>query len=118
MSEITKLCRKLRNNMTEAETLLWEEIRNCKTGCKFRRQHPLNYWHNGVSGFFITDFICLEKKLIVEVDGEIHNKQKEMDFAREFILRSLGYKVIRFRNEDVLESVGNVVKRIIRSLKD
>jgi len=67
MSEITKLARDLRNNQTYAEKLLWSEIKNRKLGFKFRRQHPLSCSCNGESHFFISDFACLEKKIIIDL---------------------------------------------------
>jgi len=118
MSEITKLCRELRKNMTESEKALWESLRNNKLGYKFRRQHPLVFQTEGVSNFFITDFVCIEKKLIIEVDGKIHEKQMEQDKNREFILTVLGFRVIRFSNEKVCNEISDVIKEIIENLRD
>ncbi len=85
----------MRSEPTEAESNLWEMLRGNKTGYKFRRQHQIDK--------FIPDFVCLEKKLIVEVDGENHSsdEQIELDKARTNILEELGYRIIRFSNEDV-----------------
>jgi len=86
----------LKKNPTRAETALWKELQNKKTGFKFRRQHVLSD--------FIVDFICLRQKLIVEVDGEIHLKQLEQDIIRTQKLIVKGYRVIRFTNEQVLNN--------------
>src|SRR5690606_35738014 len=73
-TEMKSRSKELRNNQTEAEAALWQHIRNNQLDFKFRRQQ--------VIGYNIADFVCLEKKLIIEVDGEIHNQQKEYDAAR------------------------------------
>ena len=79
-----------RQNPTAEESILWEELRNSKLGHKVRRQHAI--------GVFIADFVCLDKKLVIEVDGGYHNssEQQEADKARTEYLSVLGYKVIRF----------------------
>jgi leucyl-tRNA synthetase len=95
-----------RKNATEAEEKLWQEIRNRKLDYKFRRQHPIDN--------YIADFICLEQKLIIEVDGGYHTQTKEYDDARTFVLNELGYSVIRFTNEEVL----NDIKTVLSNIKD
>ena len=112
MSEITKLARDLRNNQTYAEKLLWSEIKNRKLGFKFRRQHPLSCSCNGESHFFISDFACLEKKIIIEIDGKVHNNQQERDTVREFIINELNFKVIRFTNDTVFQNMKYVIETI------
>ena len=84
-----------RHNMTLAEKILWEELRNNKTGHKFRKQHPI--------GDHIADFLCIEKKLVIEVDGGYHNtlEQQQDDAARSLEIEKMGYSVIRFTNEEV-----------------
>jgi len=114
LSEITKITRKLRNNQTEAEKELWRCLRYAKSGVKFRRQFPLIYLKDNKKSFFVADFICLEKKLIIEVDGKIHEKQKESDDARDLILKNLGYSVIRIKNEDIFCNLNLVLKTINR----
>ena len=86
-----------RKNQTESEQLLWERVRDSKLGFKIRRQHAIDQ--------FIADFVCLEKKLIIEVDGEIHDYQKEYDEGRTYILEELDYRVIRFSNQSVKEKM-------------
>ena len=96
-----------RQHMTAAEKTLWSLLRRTFYGFKFRRQHPIND--------FIADFICLEKRLIIEVDGAYHcePQQQEDDQIRTDILSDMGYKVLRFTNDKVLSSphtVLNVIK--------
>ena len=95
--------RELRQNMTEAEQMLWKQLRNRKfMGLKFLRQHPIIYQViNNQPRYFIADFMCYEKNLVIEVDGLIHEFQKEEDEHRENILESLGLNVLRIRNEEV-----------------
>lgn len=96
-------------NPTHAEIMLWKYLKNKQTGYQFRRQH--------VIGKYIADFVCLPKKLIVEVDGKIHLKQKEDDAIRTADLNSLGFRVIRFKNEDVFLHVAKVVANIKMELE-
>lgn len=87
----------LRLNTTDAESLLWQMLRNRRIGgLKFRRQHAISN--------FIADFYCHEASLIIELDGGVHNSnnQRERDTDRTFELEKLGLKVIRFRNDDVI----------------
>ena len=94
----------MRKNPTAAEEKLWETLRNRKLESKFRRQYPV--------GQFIADFICIEEKLIIEVDGEIHDHQKEYDDGRTYMLEDIGYKVIRFSNNIVLKAIDEVIEKI------
>ena len=99
--------RELRRASTEAEKLLWQELRNKKLGgLKFRRQHPLDK--------FIADFYCNEKKLVIELDGDVHDKKinKEYDEARTIMFSELGVTVLRFRNEEVINDIESVLKQI------
>ena len=96
-----------RRHMTDAEKVLWNILRQSKCSFKFRRQHPIYD--------YIADFICLEKRLIIEVDGAYHcePQQQEDDQIRTDILSDMGYKVLRFTNDKVLSSphtVLNVIK--------
>ena len=102
-----KKARKLRQEMTPAEKMLWQCLRNRKfKGLKFRRQHPIDR--------YIVDFICMEKRLVVEADGEIHHEpeQKEYDRERTAELEGYGLKVIRFTNEEILTDIFKVLKKI------
>jgi len=96
--------RENRKNSTEAENLLWQAVRNHQLGYKIRRQHYIDR--------FIVDFVCISKKLVVEVDGEIHLSQREYDKSRTYELEQFGFKVIRFKNEDVLNNFDSVLSKI------
>jgi DNA ligase-associated DEXH box helicase len=98
--------KQMRHEPTLAEGALWQQLRVKKLGCKFRRQHL-------VLGY-IPDFVCLEKKLIIEIDGDYHLgiEQIELDKSREDYLRSFGYNIIRFTNEQVLNNIDEVVTQI------
>ena len=96
-----------RNQPTEAEEILWTQLSGKKLeGHKFRRQHIINE--------VIVDFVCIGKKLVIEVDGGYHNdpQQVELDKARTDFLNHLGYKVIRFKNEEVIGNIDKVLKAI------
>ena len=95
--------RELRQNMTDAEQMLWKELRSRKfIGLKFVRQHPLIFQViNNEPRYFIADFMCYEKKLVIEVDGLIHEFKKDEDQHREEILKSLGLNILRIRNDEV-----------------
>lgn len=99
--------RTLRKNQTPAEELLWELLKNKKlNGLKFRRQHQI--------GQYIVDFYCHSKKLIVELDGSVHDlpEQVTKDIKREKHLTSLGFQVLRFRNKELFENTETLLQRI------
>jgi ATP-dependent DNA helicase RecG len=100
-----------KKHSTQAESILWECLRNKNLDKKFRRQHIIDE--------FIVDFICLEKNLIVEVDGGYHNtfEQKEADDLRSQILNEIGFKVIRFTNEQIIGDIDNVLRDITNRLE-
>ncbi len=100
--------KEMRENPTPAEAALWESLKEKNLEYKFRRQHLIDN--------FIVDFVCLSKKLVIEVDGAIHDHQKEEDQARTEVLEELGYKVIRFRNEEVLGNLESVLSKIKQTL--
>lgn len=87
---------RLKGNPTRAEKIMWEFYRNKKLGYKIRRQHIIEN--------FVTDFVCLSQKVVIEIDGKIHLKQKVYDEMRTSLLNQLGYKVIRFTNEEVYKN--------------
>jgi very-short-patch-repair endonuclease len=102
----------LKRTMTEAEKLLWKHLRNSKlNGHKFRRQHPI--------GQFIADFYCHEAKLVIEVDGEIHNEIEiqERDEGRTFMIENLGLKVIRFKNDEIKNHLTETLSKIKSNLQ-
>ena len=108
-----ELCRKLRKNLTPAEKVFWQVVRNRKvSGKRFLRQYPIDFEMGFQKRFFIADFYCHEAKLVVELDGKIHELQKEFDDFRSSIIETLGITVIRFRNEEVLENIEEVIKKV------
>jgi len=104
--------KKLRNNMTEAERILWMHLRDGINGFKFRRQHPV--------GNYIADFFCHKAKLIVELDGSVHNNEdvKNNDIQRQNDLQLLGYNIIRFNNDDVFKNVEKVIEQIQKKVNN
>jgi very-short-patch-repair endonuclease len=93
--------------MTASETIMWNELRRKKIkGLRFRRQHPIKN--------FIVDFYCHEKRLVIEIDGGIHNhiEIRERDEGRTMELEILGLKVVRFTNEEVQNNLSSVLKTI------
>ncbi|HVA97667.1 MAG TPA: DUF559 domain-containing protein, partial [Bacteroidia bacterium] len=94
----------MRDKPTEAENALWKSLKGNKLDEHFRRQQIIDK--------FIVDFVCLSKKLVIEVDGDIHDYQKEEDAARTEKLNELGFKVIRFKNEQVLGAIESVLTEI------
>jgi leucyl-tRNA synthetase len=101
---LKKYARQNRQPQTEAEDKLWQLVRNNQLGFKIRRQHPI--------GTYIADFICLDKKLIIEIDGAIHNETKEYDENRTAVLNQLGFEVIRFTNNEIENNIDAVVASI------
>ncbi|HLP50220.1 MAG TPA: endonuclease domain-containing protein [Chitinophagales bacterium] len=111
---ITRLCRELRKNETAQEKRLWGELKNRNFfGVKFRRQHPFTYLSGvGKSSFFVADFYCAEKKLLIELDGRIHDFQKDYDTHRDAILLSLGLTTIRLANDEIDKDVETALNKI------
>ena len=111
-SELFKRAEKLRERMTKAEVRLWEELENSQLdGYKFRRQHPIHK--------FIVDFYCHKLKLIIEVDGKYHesDEQKNSDLERNELLTFQGIQIIRFTNEEVLNNIDHVLKRVRKKIE-
>ena len=96
--------------MTVAERVLWNELRASQLGCKFRRQH--------VIGDFIVDFVCLSKRLVIEIDGAYHDQlcQVRFDQSRTESLQRMGFRVIRFNNEQVCNQTSDVLDQIKQQL--
>jgi len=108
--EMQERAKKLRREMTSAEKLLWRELRTNKlNGIHFRRQQIIH-------GYF-ADFYCHQHELIVEVDGGIHERQKEYDADRESDLIALGFRIIRFTNEEILKDLRTVLRKIVKECK-
>ncbi|MEW6403889.1 MAG: DUF559 domain-containing protein [Chloroflexota bacterium] len=96
--------KELRREMTPAEKMLWKEVRANKLGVHFRRQQ--------VIAGFITDFYCHKAALVVEVDGDIHDLQKDEDTRREQVLREMGLEIFRLRNHEILSNPAAVAKMV------
>jgi very-short-patch-repair endonuclease len=106
-SSIFIKAKELRKHMTDAEELLWNELKHRKLfKSKFRRQHPID--------IFIVDFYCHELKLVIEVDGEIHLEKEvaEYDDGRTFDLEKHGIRILRFTNERVFKDLSGVINEI------
>ena len=109
---IFEKAKKLRVNMTSAEKCLWQHLRNNQLlGLRFRCQHPID--------IFIADFYCHKIKLVIEVDGEIHDDEERhiYDVGRTAELNNLGITVLRFPNDVVMNEVGRVIVEIERVSK-
>jgi very-short-patch-repair endonuclease len=102
----------LRRNMTFAEKLLWEELKNRSIfKVRFKRQHPID--------IFIVDFYCHKLKLAIEVDGEIHLEKeiKDYDDGRTYDLEKLGLKILRFTNNQIIDDLETVRNNILNEIK-
>jgi very-short-patch-repair endonuclease len=111
--QLKPLAREMRQSATLAENALWTRIRSRQlNGAKFRRQHAIDH--------FIVDFVCLERHLIIELDGEIHDlpDQQAYDVERQSLLEGRGFRVLRFANRDVLEAIDSVLDRISAALAE
>lgn len=105
--DLFRLANEMRNNPTNAEKKLWNQIRPFRSeGFVFRRQHPI--------GIFVADFYCHKLKLVIEVDGEIHDSEeaREHDDGRTDLLERFGLKVFRFTNEQVINNQDYVLGQI------
>ena len=102
---LTSRARQLRRDATDAEQLLWSVLRDRQlAGDKFRRQTPI--------GPYIVDFLCMQGRLIIELDGGQHQQRADSDRERTEFLESLGYRVLRFWNNDVFDDLASVVDAI------
>jgi len=106
---IIELSRDFRKNPTQAEKLLWEELKGKKLeGFRFRNQHPIYR--------YILDFYCHEKRLAIEVDGDIHKERSDYDEFRDEFLKSMGITTLRIQNKDVIGGIHGVQETIRKSL--
>jgi very-short-patch-repair endonuclease len=106
---LSRLARYLRKNTTPAEQRLWSKLRRRQIeDCRFRRQVPL--------GSFVVDFACLERKLLIEVDGGLHPGREAYDAQRTRWLELHGYRVLRFQNSQVMWNIEGVVQTIRSAL--
>jgi very-short-patch-repair endonuclease len=106
-----RLQRTLRSRMTDAEQMMWKVLRNRQVeGLKFRRQHPF--------ADYILDFVCLDKRLVIEVDGGQHEQAREYDERRTQILNGAGFRVLRFWNTEVLQEIEAVKEHIWTAIQE
>ena len=108
---IFELAKKLRNNVTPTEMILWGELKEYFPELKFRRQHPVS--------IYIADFYCHSQKLVIELDGSIHNVPdvKTNDSIRQKDLEDLGLKIIRFTNKEITNNLEQVLQTIEKNIK-
>jgi very-short-patch-repair endonuclease len=109
--EIFRRAEILRNHTTEAERMLWGRLNSKQVkGFKFRRQHTVNQ--------FIVDFYCHKAKLVIELDGEIHNEKEiaERDKGRGYMLKNYGMEILRFNNDAIRNNIENVISKIKEKL--
>ena len=104
-------------NQTNSESIMWEKLRNRKLWIKFQRQFPIylfteNSWQDR---YIIIDFYCSEKNLVIEIDGNIHNKSdiKNLDKTKEKYLLNQEYKILRFKNQEITDNIDIVIQKIV-----
>ena len=109
---LKEFAKKNKDYPTNAEIMLWESIRSKKLGVKFNRQH--------IIGDYIVDFVCLEKSLVIEVDGAYHSELEQIkyDEDRTKALKRIGFNVIRFKNEDIYSRMEWVLSEIKNKLDE
>lgn len=101
--------RRLRKSETDAERKIWQQLRSRNlNNAKFRRQHPV--------GPYVVDFICINEKLVIELDGSQHQRQQDYDAERTTYLERAGYRVVRFWDDDVLLKTESVMQAIFDAL--
>jgi len=108
---LTQFARELRKRSTMEERIIWKRLRGGHfSGFKFRRQHPINH--------YIADFICIERALIVELDGGHHGNDEKLNYdaKRDAELRTMGYRILRFPNRDVKLNLDGVLNTILAEL--
>ncbi len=109
MDRLREHARRLRNHPTDAERALWQFLRRQQlAGARFRRQVPL--------AGYIVDFVCLERQLVIELDGGHHLQQCGYDARRTEVLEALGYRVLRYWNDAVLTQTRDVLEDVLRAL--
>ncbi len=121
MNYITALrfARENRRHPTYAEAIFWRMVRNKKLlGLKFNRQFIFEYKliPTNSKKYFIVDFYCHKLNLVIELDGQIHDYQPHYDQNRESILQGMGLKILRFRNEDILDNWSKIESTIAKEL--
>ncbi len=108
-----KVSRELRSNSTDAEKKLWEYIKNRQfLNLRFLRQHPIFYQFNNKKNFFIADFYCHEIKMVIELDGYIHDKQRDYDQIRTEILEFKNILIVRFENAEIMNNLNHALNQL------
>jgi very-short-patch-repair endonuclease len=107
---LRSLAREMRSEPTPAEGVWWQRLRRDRLGARFRRQM--------VIGRYIVDFFCAPARLVLEVDGDVHEGRRDLDEQRDRALQSLGLRVLRFTNDEVLADAERVVARILAALSE
>ena len=106
---VTLLARDMRKNMTLSEKILWQKLKNKQIGgFRFRRQHPIYR--------YVLDFYCFEKMLAIEIDGNAHIGKEEYDEYRDDFLKTIGIKTLRFNDNEVINDMKTVLKKIKEAL--
>ena len=117
---IKEAAKKLRNNMTNSEVILWNHIKGWALGVKFLRQKPVYVFteESWLDRYIIQDFYCFERKIIIEVDGNIHDLEEvyALDIYKEELLQNQWFRILRVTNDEVEKDIKNVVLKIKSSL--
>jgi len=111
--------RALRKSQTPSERLFWEAVRDRRfTDLKFLRQHAIRFRLDGRIRFFVADFYCAKKRLVIEIDGAVHDNedQQERDEIRTMLINRLGHKVLRIRNDELMD-ITAVLDKILNLLQ-
>jgi very-short-patch-repair endonuclease len=105
VDKLNNIAKNLRNRPTEAEKLLWRHLRAKQLeGLKFRRQQPIDN--------YVVDFVCFEKRIVIEIDGGQHAIQRDKDIVRDKYLIENEFKILRFWNNEVLQNIEGVLEVI------
>ena len=108
-NDLTPIAKRLRRDSTDVEHIIWRHLRAGRLqGVKFKRQQPI--------GRYIVDFVCFERKLIIELDGGQHANAIEKDAARTQWLESQGFAVLRFWNNEIMNNIEGVLMRVMEAL--
>jgi very-short-patch-repair endonuclease len=108
---MVQIAKNLRQRQTNAEAILWECLRNRRlNGLKVRRQHPIAQTN------YVTDFFSYEQHLVIELDGGIHVHQQTADAVRQHDIEALGYRVIRFSNEEIFSDLEKTLITILKNV--
>ena len=117
---IKSAARELRNNSTASEVILWNYIKNWELWVKFLRQKPIYVFteNTGLDRFMIPDFYCFEQKIVIEIDWNIHHLKEvyNLDREKEKLLLNMGFKILRFTNEEIKNDISNVIKLLKKEI--